>query len=86
MNSRITALLPHMRDALANIAKRLSQTDVVVELRDARLPFTSENYFISDLIAKKRKRLLLLSKADLANPMFRKVIPHLRRFAPRASA
>jgi len=41
--------------------------DVVVEVLDARIPLSSRNPDI-DSLAKNKKRVLVLNKADLANP------------------
>ena len=76
MGSRAQGLLPHMRDALATVSARLRQTDVVLELRDARLPFSSENRMITELIATKPRQLLVFSKSDLAHSALRKVKLH----------
>ena len=53
-------------------AKRMMQADIklidlVIELLDARIPLSSKNPDIDDL-AKGRSRLVLLNKADLADP------------------
>lgn len=77
MSTQARPLLPHMREAVKSITARLRLTEVVIEMRDARTPFSSENYLISNLIATKRKKLLLLSKSDLAHTVNRKVLPSL---------
>jgi ribosome biogenesis GTPase A len=71
------ALQPHMRKALGDIQKALSRVDVVVEMRDARLPFASKNLALAALIEKKPRRILLLNKSDLASPAHRQVRPRL---------
>lgn len=57
----------HMAKARRELEERLPKLDIVVELLDARLPFSSRNPMIDDLIAKK-KRMIVLTKADLADP------------------
>ncbi len=57
----------HMAKGLRECAERLSQVDLVLETCDARLPQSSRNPEIDRLIAGK-PRLLLMTKADLADP------------------
>lgn len=49
------------------VQSHLKLVDVALELRDARAPLASENPMFADLLQGK-KRLLLLNKADLADP------------------
>ncbi len=55
----------HMAKAKREIAARLKHIDVVIELLDARAPFSSKNPDF-DALSKNKKRLVLLVKADLA--------------------
>ena len=57
----------HMARAKRLLSDQLSRVDVVIELCDARLPFSSRN---PDLIRmmQRKQRILLLGKADLADP------------------
>lgn len=48
------------------IATQMGIIDVVIELLDARVPFSSRNPDI-DTLAKDKKRVLVLNKADLAD-------------------
>lgn len=57
----------HMAKSKRFLADQLSRVDVVVELCDARIPFASRNPDLGQLVAGK-KRVLLLNKADLADP------------------
>ena len=57
----------HMAKAKRLLAEQLRRVDVVVELCDARLPYASRNPDLDKLISGKR-RVLLLNKADLADP------------------
>ncbi|MGN0971848.1 MAG: ribosome biogenesis GTPase YlqF [Aristaeellaceae bacterium] len=57
----------HMAKAKRQLADQLSRVDVVIELCDARLPHASRNPDLDRLISGK-KRVLLLNKADLADP------------------
>lgn len=56
----------HMAKTRRAIAANLKLVDAVVELLDARTPFSSQNPEIDSLTAKK-PRLVLLNKSDLAD-------------------
>ena len=57
----------HMAKAKRLVSDQLSKVNVVIELCDARLPLSSRNPALDSLIRSKR-RILLLCKADLAEP------------------
>ena len=57
----------HMARAKRLLSDQLSRVDVVIELCDARLPFSSRNPDLMRLTARK-ERVLLLGKSDLADP------------------
>eukprot|EP01116_Phalansterium_solitarium_P002839 TRINITY_DN13141_c0_g1_i1.p1 TRINITY_DN13141_c0_g1~~TRINITY_DN13141_c0_g1_i1.p1 ORF type:complete len:200 (+),score=28.46 TRINITY_DN13141_c0_g1_i1:113-712(+) len=57
----------HMAKATRQMAERLNSVDLVMEIRDARIPFSSGNPYLDTLIGTK-PRLVVLNKADLANP------------------
>ncbi len=56
----------HMAKTKRQLIDQLSRVDVVVELCDARLPYSSRNPDLDKLLSNK-KRVLLLNKADLAD-------------------
>lgn len=56
----------HMAKAKKEIEERLRIIDIVFELVDARIPFSSKNPIIEQILGNKPK-LLLLTKADLAD-------------------
>ena len=56
----------HMTKAKRMLASQLGLVDVVVELLDARIPISSQNPDL-DTLAKEKKRVLVLNKADLAD-------------------
>ena len=58
----------HMAKAKRLLSDQLGRCDVVIELCDARLPFSSRNPDLENMI-KGKKRVLLLNKADLADPV-----------------
>ncbi len=57
----------HMAKAKRQLTEQLSRVNVVIELCDARIPLSSRNPDLDALCAHKQ-RILLLNKADLANP------------------
>ena len=57
----------HMTKARRAMEENLKLVDVIVEIRDARLPYASANPDIRKL-GQGKKRLLVLNKADLADP------------------
>src|SRR5665647_1189811 len=57
----------HMTKARRQIEEKLKLIDVVIELLDARIPISSRNPMIDDIL-KGKPRLVLLNKADLADP------------------
>ncbi|HEY0962853.1 MAG TPA: ribosome biogenesis GTPase YlqF [Pseudomonadales bacterium] len=57
----------HMHKARKDITQALQQVDAVLELVDARLPYSSENPLLNKLIGD-RPRIRVLNKNDLADP------------------
>ncbi|MCH2158055.1 MAG: ribosome biogenesis GTPase YlqF [Oleiphilaceae bacterium] len=57
----------HMHKARKEIKKVMSDVDVVIELLDARIPFSSSNPLVGNLRGEKPV-IKLLNKADLADP------------------
>ncbi len=57
----------HMAKARRQLSEQLKKIDLVIELCDARLPYSSRNPELKRMTAGKR-RILLLNKADLADP------------------
>lgn len=58
--------LGHMQSATTVLAEKVKDADFILEIRDARLPFTTENPNIRKLTAGK-PRLVIFNKAELAN-------------------
>lgn len=56
----------HMAKAKREIAENLKLVDVVIELVDARAPFSSQNPMLQELVQHKRK-IIVLMKRDLAD-------------------
>lgn len=57
----------HMAKARREVTEKLKLVDIIFELVDARLPFSSRNPMIDEIISHK-PRLVLLNKADMADP------------------
>ena len=57
----------HMVKAKKMIRQNLGLVDVVIELVDARIPYSSRNPDMQTLLSSK-PRLLVLNKDDLADP------------------
>lgn len=57
----------HMTKARRMMQESLQAIDIVLELRDARIPFSSANPDI-DALCGGKERLVLLNKADMADP------------------
>jgi ribosome biogenesis GTPase A len=57
----------HMHKARKEISKTLPQVDLIIEILDARIPYSSENPMIAELRGDK-PCIKLLSKSDLADP------------------
>jgi len=57
----------HMAKARRKIKEELKLVDIVVELIDARIPISSRNPDIDDIVGDK-KRIIVLNKSDLADP------------------
>lgn len=58
----------HMSKAKRQMQEDLKLIDVIVELVDARIPFSSKNPDIEKMAVNK-SRVLLLNKADMADPV-----------------
>lgn len=58
----------HMAKAKREMSERLRIIDIVVEIRDARIPRASSNPDLAALIGEKT-RIIVLNKADLADPV-----------------
>lgn len=57
----------HMAKTKRMIAEQLKMVDVVIELVDARLPLSSRNPLLDELVAKRKPRIMILNKEDLAD-------------------
>ena len=66
MEEKILQWFPgHMKKAERLIRENLSLVDIVIELLDARIPLSSQNLMLREILGDK-PRLIVLGKADLA--------------------
>ena len=56
----------HMEKARRDMAEQLKAVDMIIELRDARIPQASRNPILDEM-APQKPRLIVLSKIDLAD-------------------
>lgn len=59
----------HMAKAKREIEEKLKFVDVVFELVDARIPLSSHNPMISEIL-KNKPHLILMTKATMADPVY----------------
>lgn len=57
----------HMQKAMRQIEEKLKLIDIVIEIVDSRAPNSSKNKFLEEL-TKNKKRIIVMSKKDLADP------------------
>lgn len=58
----------HMTKARRQMQEDIKLIDLVIELVDARIPYSSKNPDI-DMLAKGKSRIILLNKSDLSDPV-----------------
>lgn len=56
----------HMKKTRESIQKNLSSVDLAIELLDARIPYSSRNPVIDDIV-KNKPRIIILNKSDLSD-------------------
>ncbi|MEL1143764.1 ribosome biogenesis GTPase YlqF [Staphylococcus epidermidis] len=56
----------HMAKAKRQVSEQLKKVDIVFELVDARIPYSSRNPMIDDVI-KQKPRVVILNKKDMTN-------------------
>lgn len=68
MSSNVIQWFPgHMAKARREATEKMHLVDVVIELVDARIPESSRNPMIDEIVGNK-PRIIALNKSDLANP------------------
>ncbi|RKD75390.1 Ras superfamily GTP-binding protein YlqF [Sinobaca qinghaiensis] len=58
----------HMAKAKREVTEQLKKVDIIIELADARIPFSSRNPML-DSITQHKPRLIILTKSDKADPV-----------------
>lgn len=56
----------HMKKALIELEEKVKVVDIIIEILDARAPFSSRNKNFNN-ITKNKKRLIILNKKDIAD-------------------
>lgn len=56
----------HMKKTKESLEKNISMVDIVYELLDARIPISSQNPIVDDIV-KDKPRITILNKSDLSN-------------------
>ena len=64
-NTNINWYPGHMAKARRQMEEQLKLVDIVIELRDARIPAASANPVLAEL-SKNKPVLIILNKADMA--------------------
>ncbi len=57
----------HMKKTSELIKENLKAVDAVVEVLDARIPESSRNTVIGELVGDNKQRIIVLNKRDLAD-------------------
>ena len=65
-NSKINWFPGHMAKAIREIKEKMNMADLIIELRDARIPYSSANPKVDEICGNK-PRLILLNKANIAD-------------------
>ncbi|KAL5968858.1 Mitochondrial GTPase 1 [Taenia solium] len=58
----------HMQKGLKDMASRLAEVDIVIEIHDARIPLTGRCQFVKE-VGQIRPHVLVLTKTDLSEPV-----------------
>jgi len=66
----------HMHKARKELAEKVSRAHLILEVRDARLPFSSAHPDFDKLFHQKR-RIIIFNKSDLADP---RTFPRIRNY------
>ncbi len=75
----------HMAKTINQLKQRLQGIDIIIELLDARIPFSSQNPIIKTFITSNHHHVIGLTKTDLADPHtttqwiahFKNITPHV---------
>lgn len=62
----------HMKKTKESLQKNISMVDIVYELLDARIPLSSQNPIVDEIV-KDKPRIKILNKSDLSNDKYNKI-------------
>lgn len=65
----------HMASATKSIKQKIAQVDLILEVRDARVPYSSCNPLLDKLCTTK-KRIIVFNKSDLSNQSMHQKVHH----------
>ncbi|KAF7494708.1 Mitochondrial GTPase 1 [Sarcoptes scabiei] len=71
INKSIQWFPGHMHKGLNEIGRRLKRTDCVLEIHDARIPFSGRNLNLIKRLCHNKPIILILNKADLVDTEWR---------------
>nr|CCA14523.1 GTPase putative [Albugo laibachii Nc14] len=74
LNKKINWFPGHMAAAKKQMQAQLDSVDVLIEVRDARIPFTSANPILDTAFNHSKPRLVVFNKCDLANSNMRRLV------------
>ena len=57
----------HMRKAMKDLGDEFKKVNLFIEVRDARIPMTSRNESLHEILPPTLKRIVVYNKMDLAN-------------------
>lgn len=65
----------HMNKGLKQMQRKLKEVDCVIEIHDARIPFTGRNPIFTSSLTEAKPHILVFNKKDLTNP---RLIPKVK--------
>lgn len=78
MNQSINWFPGHMAKTIKQLREEFKQADIIIECLDARIPYSSRNPIIHDIIAPKHTHIIALTKTDIADS--RKTATFIQQF------
>ena len=66
-NSKINWFPGHMLKAYRNLPSRISKVNILIEIRDARVPLSSGNEKLLQHLPPQAKHIIIFNKSDLCN-------------------
>lgn len=64
----------HMRKGINDIGRTLKRTDCIIEVHDARIPFSGRNISLIKRLVSAKPIILILNKADLLSKQYQSLI------------